>query len=181
MCTQALQELIGCVPSMPNKSTLEPSFQIFWKCSMWWLLWRIAIVSSHRLPQASLHQALQGLTRWPSQLVIACHSAPADQVSCLRYVSITMKSLPKEQLLSLTGASASGGSPRPAGSPKIRRPSSLGLALASGPAPVPEGEAQPLPLKPSLLGRGKKAGKVTLVHTFNGLVFKTLGPRALLR
>ncbi len=73
-----------------------------------------------------------------------------------------MKALPKEQLLGLTGVSASGGSPRPAGSPKIRRPSSLGLSLVPGPIAATEADAQQAPLKPSLLGRGKKAGKVAV-------------------
>ncbi|KAK9864330.1 hypothetical protein WJX84_001591 [Apatococcus fuscideae] len=82
-----------------------------------------------------------------------------DDVPTARYVSVTMKSLPKEQLLGLTSASASGGSPRPAGSPKIRRPSSLGLAVAGFPSIAPEQESQPAPPKPSLLGRGKKNSK----------------------
>ena len=85
-----------------------------------------------------------------------------NMLICCRYVSVTMKALPKEQLLGLTSASAAAGSPRQAGSPKIRRPSSLGLAVAGFPSSTPESEPQPGPPKggAALLGRGRKNGKV---------------------
>lgn len=112
-----------------------------------------------RLAQSDLHRsapitmALNTTLKW-------------EMHTCCRYVSVTMKALPKEQLLGLTSASAAAGSPRQAGSPKIRRPSTLGLAVAGFPSSAPEPEPQAGPPKggAALLGRGRKNGKVSHLH-----------------